>query len=456
MPSLQYQLKSLVSSLSAEANRIKDPEIKKRFYLIKAVSESKKDVKKTCEMRGVSTDFFYTWATRLIEVGSLIALRSLSKTPKSFWNKTQARVEKRILKIRKAEPFKGPDRISFDLKRDYNMICPVSTVAAILKRKGLVTKEYREKLTKKHMRRYRRPWPGFLQMDFKYTPFLVESKQCYQLSVVDHHSSWRFIRTYDNRRVTTVIEFLNDLERECPFTIMQIQTDNASEFTDKFTSHYKGLMPTETHMVDIWCRKREIQHKLIPIGEKELNGKVENTHKWDDREFYSQVQVMTIEDLKAATKQYNQRWNDERPTKTLGWKTPNEVMQDAYVRAILYLKLMLPPKAFERPKYIQKKSIGSGTIYAQRSDMKAISESLKSPKRLKQPNAVDRYLQYLDWEAKQKIKYLLPVPVILQKFSGALRPNCFVLDVTEGGAVACHFRVDLGVTNTSQRDQGPR
>lgn len=140
MSSLKYQLKSLMPSLKEEANKIRDPEVKRRLYLIRAVIESPKDVKKTCEMRGVSTDYFYKWARKLLESKTLRALGSLSKAPKKFWNQTQKRVEKRIVKLRRAEPFKGPERISFDLKTRFNMVCPPSTVAAILKRKGLVKK----------------------------------------------------------------------------------------------------------------------------------------------------------------------------------------------------------------------------------------------------------------------------------------------------------------------------
>lgn len=112
MSHLKYQLKLLVSSLSEDANKIKDPEVKRRLYLIKAVVESKKDVKKTCETRGVSTDYFYKWAGRFLESKSLEGLRSGSKSPKSFWNQTSPRTERKIVRIRKREPFKGPERIS--------------------------------------------------------------------------------------------------------------------------------------------------------------------------------------------------------------------------------------------------------------------------------------------------------------------------------------------------------
>lgn len=417
MSALKYQLGLLVSSLSAEANKIKDPDVKRRLYLIKAVVESKKDVKKTCETRGVSTDYFYKWAMRFLESKSLAGLRSKSKAPKLFWNQTSKRTERKVVNIRKKEPFKGPERISFELKRKFKIICAASTVAAILKRRGLVTKKYREQLTKKHMKRYRRPWPGFLQMDFKYTPFLLEGKRTYQLSVVDHHSSWRFIRSFQDRKSETVLNFLNELESEIPFPIEQIQTDNATEFTDKFSSQLQGLRPTESHVFDIWCRKRGIEHKLIPVGEKEINGKVENTHRFDDREFFSQTKVNTIAELEVATRHYNQRWNEERPTKTLGWLTPEEVVKEAYVRAMVCLRLLLPQSVRKKPEAKATLDLGFGSITAAKSEIRRLKNEMKPPAKPKKISAVDRYLQYMDWEAKNKIKVWYPMPLILQNFS---------------------------------------
>ncbi len=414
MSSLKYQLKVLVSSLSAEANQVRDSEVKKRFYLIKAVVQSSKDVKKTCESRGVSTDFFYLWARRLMKFESLLGLKSQSKSAKTFWNKTPKRVERKIIRLRRAEPFKGPERISFDLKKKFKILCAVSTVAAVLKRAGLVTKKYRERLTKKHMKRYRRPWPGYLQMDIKYVPYLIDGRQIYQLSAVDHHSSWRLIRAYPDRTTATVLKFLNELESIVPFEIIQIQTDNATEFTDKFSSYERGRRPTYTHEMDVWCMERGIEHRLIPVGEKEINGKVENTHKWDDREFFSQISVNTLEELQVATREWNQRWNDERPTKALGWLTPNETIRQAGVRALAYLKLLLPVTVWEEPR-VKTILIGHNKVTATIQDHKQIQNIRKKPKK---QNPIDRYLQYLDWEEKQKLKSWLPVPMILQNFSG--------------------------------------
>ena len=78
MSKLQYQLKELLPKLSSEAKKTTDSDIKKHYYLIKAVGESRKSVKVACESRGESTKVFYKWANRLLETESLESLRSHS------------------------------------------------------------------------------------------------------------------------------------------------------------------------------------------------------------------------------------------------------------------------------------------------------------------------------------------------------------------------------------------
>ena len=61
---------------------------------------------------------------------------------------------------------------------------------------GFVDKAERKTRSKKHLKRYTRPTPGYLQMDIKYVPYFVEGKTYYEFNAVDHHSSWRLIRAY--------------------------------------------------------------------------------------------------------------------------------------------------------------------------------------------------------------------------------------------------------------------
>ena len=402
MPSLKYQLRELLASLSVESNQLKDPLARQRLYLIKAVAESKKDVKKTCEARGVSTDLFYKWSARLLLARTLESLRSFSRAPKRKWNQTSKRIEKKVVALRRARPYLGAERISFELKKQFNIKCAVSTVGAILKRSGLITEVYAARLTKKHLRRYRRPFPGYLQMDFKYVPYRIEAKQLYQLSVIDHHSSWRFIRVYDNRSLETVIGFLEELYFNCHFAIMQIQTDNATEFTDKYSSG-AGRSASGWHAFDKWCESRDIEHKLIPIGEKEINGKVERSHRSDDREFFSQGEpAKTLAEIRQRATAHNYYWNELRATKVLQWQTPMETLNLAEIRAYVFVRAHL--KAFQcQPMEIIKTP--GGQIIRPRQE------------KIKKKRKPNRYLQYLDWLDRQKLKLVPPlVPIFSADF----------------------------------------
>lgn len=384
---LQYQLRELLPSLTEQARQLKDPEAKKRYYLIRAVAFSAKDVKKVCESRGESTSSFYKWAKRLLNAKSLEALKSLPRKPLHSPNKLDPRIEKRICRIRRKEPYKGPEQIVNDLvKKGHKVIPHPSTVYQVLLRNDFIKDEYKKSLTKKHMKRYRRPEPGYLQMDFKYVPYAVEDKQYYQLSCVDHHSSWRLIRSYKNKDIKAVESFLDELEKICPFKIKQIQTDNDKAFTDKYRIGTDGL-PSGSHPLDAWCTRRDIEHKLIPIGKKELNGKVENTHRWDDRELFSQINPKNYKELESKTIKHNERWNNLRATKALGWRTPSEVIY-AYYFTRRFFNLW----------------------YGEQGENDELMQNRHSSKKSKQEKWVDRYMKYMDWESNQRLNVSLMSP----------------------------------------------
>ena len=386
--SLKYQLSLVLPTLSSAARSSSSQEIKRRYYKLKAVSESRRDLAKACRLHGVSRKWYYSWGRKLVKTKLLQSLRSKSRRPKKSPTLTGKRVVRKIRELRKLEPFSGPDRISRDLKDHFNIHCPPRTVNNVLKREGLISQANSRALTKKHLKRYRRPMPGYLQMDFKHTPYLIEGKPTYQLSVVDHHSSWRLIRSYQTKDALAVKWFMLELEKLCPFTIFELQTDNDAAFTDKFTSQ-RGLAPTGLHALDEWCTKHKVVHKLIPIGQKELNGKVENTHKQDDRELFSQTKARTYKQLRLFTLAYNDRWNSRRKTKALKWMTPNEALEASLV---LTLTLVL----------IHRRNIQPVVSVAPKPNSKSGPAVPKNKPRRR--TAASRYLQWLDWDTKNRKK----------------------------------------------------
>lgn len=344
----------------------------------------------------------------VIGLGSSPVLRAYFLNPESRFahqKKPSRKKKKKVVQLRRAQPSYGPERISQDLKQLFNIKVPPSTAHAILKRKGLISQKHQKSLTKRHLKRYRRPFPGYLQMDFKYVPYPVNGNKLYQLSCVDHHSSWRHIRIYPEKSTFFVMKFLSELKRICPFPILEIQTDNDTAFTDKFSS---GVGVTGEHAMDLWCHKNEIIHRLIPVGVKELNGKVENTHKQDDREFYAQGPYESEEKISLNITGYNQRWNQTRRTKALKWKSPNETIDQAYIKA-LALALF-----FNQPK-----DIAPAQTQKQRQ-----TRIIKNRTR-KKKTYVEKYLQFLEWDSKNKVRGATVGlwPTMSQNFSISASPT---------------------------------
>ena len=405
MSKLKDQLKVILPTLAPDANHNRDPEVKFRLYALKAIVESKKDVKKACEAKGVSTDFFYKWGGKLLRSRKLSSLATRSRKPKNSPTKTKKRIERKIGQLRRSDPSHGPDRISFYLGKLFSIVCAPSTVYNVLGRLGLVDKVERAKRSKKHLKRYTRPVPGYLQMDIKYVPYKVDGQQYYEFNVVDHCSSWRLIRAYKQKSYECLVQFLAELEQECPFAIIQIQTDNGKEFTDKYRVNSDGF-PTGMHPLDMWCAARDIEHKLIPVGVKELNGKVENTHGFDDREFYSQAKgFKNYADLERNMRGWNERWNQLRHTRKLGWRTPNEVLDHAYLAYIVFLLAWT-----ERSQTLAKLSYNGVfelCVPAPPRPRKTIKAKRKT--------VVSRYLNWVDGEkTKKSLKSIIAVPAMSQ------------------------------------------
>jgi len=411
MSALKTQLKLILPGLSKEANANQDKEIRRHLYLVKAVCASPKSVSQVCESRGVSSDQFYLWGNRLLKSKVLSCLKSKSRKPKHSPKKTKQRIERKILAMRKAEPSHGPERISFYLKELFNIICPPATVYNVLLRLKLISKANSKKLTKKHHKRYRRPLPGYMQMDVKYVPYRINGQQYYEFNIVDHCTTWRVARIYRNITQHNTVHFLNEVLQICPFPIFEIQTDNGNEFTDKFRN---GLvLASGVHPMDRWCESKGIPHRLIPIGQKELNGKVENTHKQDDREFYAGTRETSFEKIELRMRSYIERWNGSRATKALGWQTPNQCVDAGFVRALAYLMEMQVRYA---PGAVAAYNINTaGDAFIRVEKPQPQPRKKQKPKKL---TSLDRYLQWLDWDEKQGARALAPLlPVMSKIFS---------------------------------------
>jgi len=157
--------------------------------------------------------------------------------------------------------------------------------------------------------------------------------------------------------------------------------------------------------MDQWCKKYYIRHKLIPVGEKELNGKVENSHKYDDEEFYSYYRITNLMDLQTYSLIYNHNWNYKRATKALEWKTPCQTLEGHQITLSVVEQWMT--------------SIWQNYLTEQQENMRtAVIKLMQKPPKPKKPDPVDRYLAWMDWDAAQYPKYsLIPVSYMSMSYS---------------------------------------
>ena len=197
-----------------------------------------------------------------------------------------------------------------------------SLFRVIRKLKYNVNKEKHAKYTPKH---YETPkdigikW----QMDVKVVPTNCYTgtipDKFYQYTVIDEASRERFIYPYKEQSSYSTIDFVKRAIIYFGYKTQIIQTDNGSEFT-----HIKKT--NKIHPLDRLLNSLNIQHKLIKPRTPRHNGKVERSHRNDQKRFYSYLKFYSYNDLLIQMKAYLKRSNNI-PMQSLNWLTPLEVRQ---------------------------------------------------------------------------------------------------------------------------------
>jgi transposase InsO family protein len=168
------------------------------------------------------------------------------------------------------------------------------------------------------------------QMDVKYQlHLLTNSSKAYVYNFIDHASNWSFKFAYSRINARNTEDFMNRILWICPFKIDRLQTDNGVEFTSKYISGSPDL-PSD-HLLEAFCNEHEISHKLIPPGEKELQGLVERSHRQDDQELFSRINPKDLNEFNNALRFYQDERNRKRRFKKLDWKTPDEWLENYLV-----------------------------------------------------------------------------------------------------------------------------
>lgn len=131
----------------------------------------------------------------------------------------------------------------------------------------------------------------------------------------------RFVYGFEEHTPENTVKFLKMLLKAFPFQIQTIQTDNGTEFT------YKYISETKTSPFDKALNKLGIKHKLIPPRTPWHNGKVERSHRNDQRYFYDWETFGSVEELNTKLKKHLE-WSNNKPMRTLGCKSPVQLLAE--------------------------------------------------------------------------------------------------------------------------------
>lgn len=198
------------------------------------------------------------------------------------------------------------------------------------KRMGLGSAPASNKPPRKHDRRYPELLvPGEkVQIDVKEVPYCClrgalkrDGKHLYQWTAIDECTRFRFIYGFEEHTPENTVKFFRMLQKAFPFKIQTIQTDNGTEFTYKYISY------TKENPFDEALREAKIVHKLIPPRTPWHNGKVERSHRNDQRYFYDWEHFSSLEEFNRKLAEHL-IWSNNKTMRTLDRKSPVQLLEE--------------------------------------------------------------------------------------------------------------------------------
>ena len=169
-------------------------------------------------------------------------------------------------------------------------------------------------------------YPGQrVQVDVKVVPrrcIADPELRLYQYTAIDEFTRLRFLAAYPEQSTFSSADFLRKLVRwyaRRGIRVECVQTDNGPEFTNRFLTGRQDC----PSLFEKTASDLGIRHKLIRPYTPRHNGKVERSHREDQKRFYSCHSFYSLDDFAKQLTIHNRRSN-YFPMRPLGWLSPSE------------------------------------------------------------------------------------------------------------------------------------
>ena len=178
--------------------------------------------------------------------------------------------------------------------------CPES-LYRVLKRLGALPEQSEKQPY--HPKPYEQmTYPGQrVQIDVKVVPrrcIAAPELRLFQYTAIDEFSRLRYLAAYDEQSTCSSADFLKKAYaffKKHGFTVECVQTDNGFAFTNRFAQSNRELVT----LFERTAAELGIRHKLIRPYTPRHNGKVERSHREDQRRFYDSHRFYSLADFDA-------------------------------------------------------------------------------------------------------------------------------------------------------------
>ena len=269
-----------------------------------------------------SRSYIYFWKARWD--GTVESLACQSRRPHRHPNQHTEAELKLIRDMRRRNPRLGMVELWHRLRQRGYTRRPES-LFRVMKKLGLFPPQ-RKKAVYSPKSYEQMTYPGQrVQVDVKVVPrrcIADPELRLFQYTAIDEFTRLRFLAAYPEQSSYSSTNFLKKLVSwyaRRGIRVECVQTDNGFEFTNRF-SNSKRLLPT---LFETAAAQLGIRHKLIRPYTPRHNGKVEPSHREDQKRFYSSHCFFSLDDFSKQLAVHNRRSNNF-PMRPLNYRTPSQ------------------------------------------------------------------------------------------------------------------------------------
>ena len=282
----------------------------------------KHGVKRASRKYNKSRSYIYFWKARWDGTAESLACRS--RRPHSHPNQHTEAELKLIWDMRRRNPQLGMVELWHRLRQRGYTRRPESLFRVMRKLGLFPPKEKKPACKPKPYQQM--TYPGQrIQVDVKVVPrhcIADPELRLFQYTAIDEFTRLRFLAAYPEQSTYSSADFLKKLFKwyaRRGIRVECVQTDNGFEFPNRF-SNSKRDIPT---LFATTAAQLGIRHKLIRPYTPRHNGKVERSHREDQKRFYSCRSFYSLDDFAKQLAIHNRRSNNF-PMRPLNYRSPSE------------------------------------------------------------------------------------------------------------------------------------